>query len=438
MTLQQIHHQIETAPLRPYQMLIITLGVLINLLDGYDILALSLISPILTREWSLGPETLGLLFSAGLFGMAGGALLLSPIADVLGRRSAILVNLSLMSIGMLLSSQADSVPFLMAMRFITGLGVGAMASCVGTLVFEYCSVKTRNLGLGLVTIGYTVGTLIGTYAAPWLLEALDWRGIFVFGGVCSCLLIPVIYFLLPESLDVLAARRTPAALNKINTILGRLQLPALTDLPAAVTKVQRGSLVDLLRQPILTRTLLMAASYFLYMFTQYFFLNWNNQLTVNAGFTDSDGLMVARLSSFGGILGGIVIGIASFRFPIRPVSVLVLLAMGLSLIVFGVAVANLPLAQGSAFLMGFCIFGAAVVLYATGATTFPARVRATGMGVVMSAGRLGSTFGPASAGFLLGADYTRLAVCVMLAVPVFISIITLTRVPLTRIAEEQH
>ena len=40
------------------------------------------------------------------------------------------------------------------------------AGCVGTLTFEYCPLKTRALGLGLVVIGYTVGTLLGGYAAP--------------------------------------------------------------------------------------------------------------------------------------------------------------------------------------------------------------------------------------------------------------------------------
>jgi benzoate transport len=437
MTLAEVRHQIDNTPLRPYQILIIALGVLVNMLDGYDILALSLISPILTREWSLSPETLGLLFSAGLLGMATGALVLSPVADVYGRRTAIMLNLGLMSLGMLLSSQATSVPMLMVMRFCTGLGVGAMASCVGTLIFEYCSLKTRSLGLGFVTIGYTVGTLIGTYAAPWLLQVLDWRGVFVFGGVCSCVLIPVIYFLLPESLDVLVARQSPKALASINKILARLQFPALSTLPAPQFKAAASNLLDLVRRPILTRTLLMALSYFLYMFTQYFFLNWNNQLTVNAGFADTDGLLVSRLTSFGGIVGGIVIGIASVRFPIRPVSVVTLLMMGLSLVVFGAAASNLSLAQGSAFVMGFCIFGAAVVLYSHGATTFPTRVRATGMGMVMSAGRLGSTFGPSAAGVLLGAGQTRMAVCAILAVPVLLSIFTLIKVPLHKIAGEE-
>jgi benzoate transport len=437
MTLAAIRHQIENTPLRPYQILIIALGVLVNMLDGYDILALSLISPILTREWTLSPEALGLLFSASLLGMAAGALLLSPIADVYGRRTAIMINLGLMSIGMLLSSQASSVPMLMVMRFCTGLGVGAMASCVGTLIFEYCSLKTRSLGLGFVTIGYTVGTLLGTYAAPWLLQVLDWRGVFVFGGLCSCVLIPIIYFLLPESLDVLVARQTPKSLVTINKILGRMQLPALSALPAPQFKAAASNLIDLFRQPILSRTILMALSYFLYMFTQYFFLNWNNQLTVNAGFADTDGLMVSRLTSFGGIVGGIVIGIASVRFPIRPVSVVTLVLMGLSLVVFGMAASNLNLAQASAFVMGFCIFGAAVVLYSHGATTFPARVRATGMGMVMSAGRLGSTFGPSAAGVLLGAGQTRLAVCAILAIPVLLSIFTLVKVPLTPVSEQK-
>ena len=104
--------------------------------------------------------------------------------------------------------------------------------------------------------------------------------------------------------------------------------------------------------------------------------------------------------------------------------------MGLALIGFGSAGARLPLAQATAALIGFGIFGAAVAIYATGAITFPARVRATGMGLVISAGRVGSIFGPYTAGLLLGAHFTRFAVCAILAVPVLLSIAALVRVPL--------
>jgi MFS family permease len=436
MSLQIARQHIENSPLRLCQMVVIALCVAVNMLDGFDILALSVISPTLSREWHLAPQTLGLLFSTGLVGTAVGGFALSPIADIWGRRTAILINLVLMSIGMLLSATAHSVVMLSALRFCTGLGVGAMAGCVGTLAFEYCSLKTRALGIGLVVIGYTVGTLLGGYVAAPLLAHFSWHGIFVFGGLCSVLLLTLVYFLLPESLDILAARRGPKALTALNGVLARLRLPAMSELPAPVVKAQQGSLLDLLRQPILMRTALMGLGYLLFMMTEYFFLNWNNQLTTNAGFSDSDGLLITRLTSLGGLAGGVVVGLLGVRMPIRLVGALTLVAMGLGVVAFGAAGASLPLAQTSATIVGFGIFGAAVAVYAIGAGTFPPRVRATGMGIVMSAGRVGSIFGPYTAGLLLGAQFNRFTVCAILAMPVLLSIAALVKVPLTPVEGE--
>jgi benzoate transport len=436
MSLQVVRQHIENSPMRACQVLVIALCVAVNMLDGFDILALSLISPTLSRQWHLAPQTLGLLFSAGLLGTAVGGFALSPLADILGRRTAILINLALMSIGMSLSATAGSVAVLAALRFCTGLGVGANAGCVGTLAFEYCPLKARALGLGLVVIGYTVGTLLGGYVAAPLLAGFSWHGILVFGGLCSLVLLALVYLLLPESLDILAARQGPKALATLNKVLVRLKLPAMTELPAPVRKAEQGSLLDLLRQPILMRTALMGLAYFLFMVSEYFFLNWNNQLTTNAGFSDTDGIFITRLTSLGGLAGGIIVGLLGVRLPIRLVAALALLVMGIGIVGFGGAATNLPLAQTTATVIGFGIFGAAVALYATGAITFPARVRATGMGIVMSAGRVGSIFGPYTAGLLLGMQFNRFAVCAVLATPVLLSIGAIVKVPIIAVADE--
>jgi MFS family permease len=278
MTLQHVHEAIASRPLRPLQLLVIALGVLVNMVDGFDLLAASLISPILAREWQLDPVLLGTLLSAGPLGTATGALLLSPIADLYGRRTAILLNLTLLSLGMLLSAGADSLWQLVALRFVTGMGVGAMASAVGTLVFEYCSQRTRNLGLGLVTIGYNVGVVIGgIIVSQWLIGSYGWRSVFVFGGVVSALLIPLVIVLLPESIDFMVSKPGPGSLQRLNKILGRLDLPAFDQLPQSAPTTVKSSLTDVLRQPILPRLLLMQAAYFLYMLSSYFFLNWNNR-----------------------------------------------------------------------------------------------------------------------------------------------------------------
>lgn len=419
-----------------YQWKVVALGVLINMLDGFDLLAASLVAPVLSREWNLEPEALGLLLSSGALGTAAGALLLSPIADLLGRRSAIIVNLALMAIGMLFSASADSVMTLSVLRFLTGMGVGAMASCVGTLIFEYSSIKHRALGLGFVTIGYNVGAIISGFFAIWFLDLYSWRALFVLGGVMTLLLIPLIYFAMPESIDFMTKKPNAGTLVKLNRIFAKLGLPACAKVPEPPPEVMQSSILDLLRHPILPRTLMMQLSYFLYMMSSYFFLSWNNQLTTEAGFSDTGGLSISILTQLGGIAGGILIGWLSSKLPFRPVATTILVVMGLAIMAFGGAATNYTFTIVTSVLIGFSIFGGAVVLYATGAATFPARVRATGMGLSMSAGRLGSFFGPFVAGYLLGADMGRMMTCFLLAIPVILSAFALMRVPLTRLKGE--
>lgn len=439
MTLQQIHEQIENRAMRPWQWLVVALGVLINMLDGFDLLAASLVAPVLSREWSLSQESVGLLLSSSALGSAAGAFLLSPVADLLGRRTAILINLCLMSVGMLVSSQAESVQTLIGMRFLTGMGVGAMASCVGTLIFEYSAVKSRNLALGLVTIGYTVGVVVGGYFARMFLAAgFDWSALFLLGGVLTLLLIPLIWLAMPESLDFLISKPRAGTLARVNRSLKHLRIAPLDALPAPTPKVVKSSVFDLLKQPILPRQLLMGASYFLYMMSSYFFLNWNNKLTTDAGFVDAAGLNVSIWTNYGGIAGGIIIGFFSSRLHFRTVATITLIVMGLAIAAFGSAAHNFTFTLITSVIIGFCIFGAAVVLYATAAATFPARVRATGIGLSMGAGRLGSFFGPFVAGQMLGStlDLGRVTTCVLLAIPVVISAVILAKVPLKPLADE--
>jgi MFS family permease len=110
--------------------------------------------------------------------------------------------------------------------------------------------------------------------------------------------------------------------------------------------------------------------------------------------------------------------------------------MGLAIAAFGAAAGSFIFTVACSMLIGFSIFGAAVVLYATAAATFPARVRATGVGLSMGAGRLGSFLGPFVAGHLLGADLGRMTTCFLLAIPVILSAAVLVKVPLTPLAEE--
>ena len=131
-----------------------------------------------------------------------------------------------------------------------------------------------------------------------------------------------------------------------------------------------------------------------------------------------------------------VIGWLSSRLPFRATATVTLLAMGAAIAGFGGATGGVVVAKACSMLIGFCIFGAAVALYATAAATFPPRVRATGIGLSMGAGRLGSFLGPLIAGQLLGAGLGRVTTCLLLAVPVIASAFVLRKVPLTPLPED--
>jgi MFS family permease len=163
------------------QIFVLVMCVFINALDGYDVLAIAFSAPALSREWSLSPTELGSLFSAGLVGMAVGALFLSPLADTFGRRRAVLGALVILCVGMLASALASSALQLWFLRFLTGLGIGAMLSTINTLLAEWAPPRYRTLFIGLMSLGYPLGAAAGALIAQHLLAIYTWHAIYLLG-----------------------------------------------------------------------------------------------------------------------------------------------------------------------------------------------------------------------------------------------------------------
>ncbi len=418
------------------QMTVVAICAAINFLDGIDVLAMSLTASAIDREWILGPERLGALLSASLVGMTIGALVVSPLADLFGRRTMILGCLVLMSTGMLLSVGADSVALLSTSRVIAGLGVGGMTSCTGTLVVEYASARRREFSLGCVTVGYPIGAVISGVCAVGLIAAFGWRSVFLMGAVGSLLLIPIVLWQLPESIELLMARRPRNALQRINATLDRLGIQRLAELPptVAIAQQQKSSVLDVVRGGLLKRTVPVCFTYFMYMLSFYFILNWANKLTTELGFSDRSGISISVLTNLGGIVGGLAVGALAIRFGVMRVTVTVITVMAVAMMTFGVLPANLLLLGIAAVFIGFAMYGAAVGIYSIVAAAYPVAVRATGVGLAISCGRFGSIFGPYLGGVLLAHGVGRGTLCVLLAIPALLAAVIISRVPQIKVA----
>jgi hypothetical protein len=100
----------------------------------------------------------------------------------------------------------DSHPFsrfqkqLLALRFLTGLGLGGAMPCAITLTSEYCPQPRRAGLLTMMFCGFTLGSAFGGLIAAQLLASTGWRGVLLIGGILPLLLLPVLCMALPESL----------------------------------------------------------------------------------------------------------------------------------------------------------------------------------------------------------------------------------------------
>ena len=117
---------LREGPMSSFQIMVVMITTALNMIDGFDVLAISFTAPLIAKEWGIPPQTLGILLSAGLAGMALGSLFLSPVADIFGRRAVLIASTAILSLGMLASAVTSNVLELAVCRLLTGIGVGGV------------------------------------------------------------------------------------------------------------------------------------------------------------------------------------------------------------------------------------------------------------------------------------------------------------------------
>ncbi|MCG8442576.1 MAG: hypothetical protein MI723_12285, partial [Caulobacterales bacterium] len=74
-----IRQRIDEGPVVPTMVLIIGVGFLLNLVDGFDVVAMSVAGPSISADWGISDVEKGWILSSALVGMAIGAAALAPL-----------------------------------------------------------------------------------------------------------------------------------------------------------------------------------------------------------------------------------------------------------------------------------------------------------------------------------------------------------------------
>ena len=433
---EDLKARLEQGPISRYQILAIAICFAIFILDGFDALVIAFTGPEISNALQLTGTELGALFSASLVGMAIGAIVLAPYADRYGRRPLVLSSLVIVTVGMLLSAFAGSLDTLILLRVLTGIGIGVALASVNIIVAEYSPAKSRALAIGIVQTAYPIGATLGGALAIVLIEHSGWQSVFVAGSLGSALLIPVALGLLPESIQYLASKQPPGALERINRQLSRMGRERISALPARAAAADAVGVRGLLGPAFLKSTLLLWAAFFIVMFCLYFVLSWTPKLLIESGLSSSEGISGGIVLHIGGITGQLMLGYLAARYDLRKLLAGYFGLAVIAMIAFGVLIENLPLALITAWLTGFFVLGAITGSYAATAAVYPTEIRTTALGWALGVGRIGAILSPTIAGLLLDRDVSPQSLYVLFGVTMLIGMIIVAGLPSARAVDD--
>ena len=423
---------IEQTPMGVRQWIVVILMVLLNALDGFDVLSSAFAAPGITADWGIARPALGVVLSAELLGMGFGSVLLGGAADRYGRKFTMIACLVLMAIGMYLASIAAAVQPMVAYRFLTGIGIGGMLTTTNAVVAESTNSRWRSVAIAVYVAGYPLGAIIGGIAASeWLLPTYSWHAVFVFGAVVTAVLIPVILVLVPETAAYWATKRNLAGVNRTLAAFGK---PAISDLPVILAGTVKPRVTDILSNPKLRPvTLLLAFGYTFHCITFYYILKFGVQIVSDypPGYPPSQAATVLTYANIGGFMGSALFGFVMARLGVRWPTALMLLIGAMMVGYFGTGRDTLKAWQMATMIAGFFTNAAISGFYAAFARGFPAYARATGTGFALGVGRLGAAGSPLLAGTLFGwlGDDQLLTVSIIMAMGSVVSLALFLMLP---------
>ncbi|WP_406729464.1 MFS transporter [Streptomyces sp. GD-15H] len=393
---------------------------LVMFLDGFDTQAINYMAPAITEDWGLTKSTMGSIFSAALVGLMIGYLLVAPLSDKFGHKRLVIVGVLIFSLSTLASVWVQSPEQLLAMRFITGIGLGAATPSTIALTAEYSPKRVRASLVLAIYCGFSLGFVAANYAADWLIPAYGWRAVFVAGAVAPLALVLVLLWQLPESISHLLRRgQTSAAYalcRRIDPALPQVNAPQIEAESADPGK--RVKLRQLVSGGQLLGTVLLWLVFAINLAMFYGLQSWMPTILSERGYSAATLATAASMTTVGGIVIAFVIGPAMDRIgSFGALGTLYLVGCGFLTLMSIALGAPVWVVLVAIFLMGCSVSGGQKSVIALAAVYYPEEVRSTGVGWALGIGRVGGIVGPLLVGALLAAGWSHQQLFLTLAIP---------------------
>ncbi|ATY14783.1 MFS transporter [Amycolatopsis sp. AA4] len=332
-------------------------------IEGYDVIAFSTVVPDLLHGAVSGftAANTGWVAAAVFAGSLVGALSSGWLADRFGRRPVALGSVAVFTVFTVACGFAAGPVSFAVLRFLAGIGIGAIVPAASALTLEYAVPRHRTIVYTLMLSGVPFGGLLAALVAIPVLPHLGWSWMFFFGGIPGLLCLPVIAARLPESTVV--RQRTTSTVTGIFAKGYRLV------------------------------SALFALATFCGLFAWFGLATWVPGIMTGAGYALNSSLVFLLVLTLGAVAGSLVIAAATDRWKSKPVVVLTYLVMAAALVTLSVRMPQTALLAGIA-LAGAGGHGGQILVNAFVGRSYPAETRARALGWTLGIGRLGTIAGP--------------------------------------------
>jgi len=371
--------------------------------DAYDLFVIGTVATLVTAQWHLGTVETSWVTGAAVLGAFAGALAFGRIADLFGRKVVYVSVAVLMIVGALSSAIAPDFIWLVASRFVLGLGIGGDYPVSAVLMSEYSNRDDRGRLVGLVFSMQALGLVVGPLVALALLtsgigHALAWRLLLGFGAIPAA---AVVYLRskMPESPRYRAS--VQGAADQAATELATFTGGEVAPVRATSRRVERRGIGEFLTDRRMLRLVIgTAGSWFLLDYAYY-----GNTLSLPVILKDVDGhaSLVAKLAWTLAIFvvfavpGYLLAVLRMDRFGHRRVQVVGFAVMAIAFVALGAVkelTAVVPLFLAIFGLSYFFVeFGPNTTTFVLPSEVFPVSVRTTGHGIAAGIGKFGAFVG---------------------------------------------
>jgi putative MFS transporter len=324
------------------------------------------------------------------------------LSDRIGRRNTIFWTLLFVGISCLASAQAWNYGSLLAMRLLTGIGLGAILPVSSTLVSEFSPTRHRGAMSVVLPACWGLGGTAAALVGYSVVLHFGWRPDMLLGGL-AFVLTPLIRIGLPESPRFLIGKgRTAEAeweISRIQLQPDPVQIPVVEAVKPepVVDGTQNGGILS----PMFAR--ITVALWVMWIALNFFYQGafiWLPVLLAGAGATGGHSFLLTLVISLGMIPGTIIIGILADRASRKK-----LITISLALLAAGSFLFGLSQSDGWVLGVGFLLMvfnGMAWGLaYPFSAELYPTRMRGSATGWANGIGRLGGVLAPIVVGLVV-------------------------------------